>query len=117
MISWSTFWRWCFKSKSFELQNNGQAYELIGIRFFKRYLPASGDIVTQYHGKLRIAPYNANSSADLIRYEKVTRNYEARHIFGAVSMLLLGWWSIEFHNKGKWLILTAGNILINGYPI
>ena len=55
--------------------------------------------------------------ASLVRYERVTRQYEGRHIFGAVSMLALSWWSIEVLGKGDWLILIGANIVINGYPI
>jgi hypothetical protein len=99
------------------LRGNGQIYRWLGIRFFKRYLPTSGDLVTRLRGKRRIGPYNRNASLELIRYDKVTRSYEARHLIGAVSMLLLSWWSIESYGKGNWLILIAGNMLINVYPI
>jgi hypothetical protein len=111
------FWNRYFEPKPFEIRGEGQIYRSIGIRLFKRYLPTSGDLVSRWRGQRRIPTYNVDIAADLVRYEKVTRSYEARHIFGATSMLLLSWWSITFHGKGDWFVLIMANILINGYPI
>ena len=96
---------------------DGLLYRRIGIRIFKRYLPTSGDIVTRRRGIRRIESGNGGLRAALLRYEKVTRSYERRHIFGALSMLALSWWSITVHGKGNWYVLTLANIIINGYPI
>ena len=38
-------------------------------------------------------------------------------MFGALSMLVLSWWSIELHGNGNWPVLLVANMLINGYPI
>jgi hypothetical protein len=117
MGMWTRFWTWYFTPHRFENYNNGRLYEILGIRFFKRYLPTSGDIVTRHRHLRRIAFDQDGVLSSLKRYELQTRNYEGRHIFGALSMLVISWWSIEFYGKGNWLVLLVGNIIINGYPI
>ena len=117
MSIWHDFWSWYFQPKGFETSGDGKVYRWLGIRYFKRYLPTSGDLVTRLRGKHRIGGGSDGMLASLVRYERVTRQYEGRHIFGAVSMLALSWWSIEVLGKGDWLILIGANIVINGYPI
>jgi hypothetical protein len=117
MTLWRTFWNWYFEPKAFETRGDGRLYRLVGIRFFKRYLPTSGDLVRRWRGRRRVPALRTDIAADLLRHEKRTRSYEARHLFGAASMLLVSWWSITFHGRGSWFVLIPANILINGYPI
>jgi hypothetical protein len=114
---WHSFWHWYFEPKAFEKAGNCRLYRLLGVRGFKRYLPTSGDLVSRWQGIARIQRAQGGLDQALRRWERVTRSYEARHIFGALSMLAISWWSITFHNKGQWPALIAANLLINGYPI
>jgi hypothetical protein len=114
---WDRFWLWYFDPKSFEKAGDCRLYRLLGVRSFKRYLPTSGDLVTRWQGITRIQRAHGGLDQALRRHERVTRSYEARHIFGALSMLAISWWSITFHDKGQWPALVAANVLINGYPI
>lgn len=100
-----------------ERWRRGLLYVLIGIRFFKRYLPTSGDIVTRWRGVRRIPPYNSHTIDDLLVYRRVTKSQELRHLGGGVAMLLISWWSIHYRGKGDWRILILANIVINLYPV
>lgn len=106
-----------FEPKSFELKGQGRLYRALGVRVFKHYLPTSGDLVSRHRGIRRIDPRSVGRSHALRQYERVTRSYESRHLFGAASMLAISWWAIAIHHKGSWVALLAANALINGYPI
>ena len=114
---WRTFWLWYLEPKPFETAGHGRLYRLLGVRGFKRYLPTSGDLVSRWRGASRIQRAHGGLDQVLRRYERVTRSYEVRHIFGALSMLAISWWAITFHGKGQWPALIAANAVINGYPI
>ena len=109
--------RWYFEPRRIEQAANGRLYVLLGVRLFKRYLPTSGDLISRVRGRRRIAPIGPDLVSSLLQYEKQTKSWEARHIFGALSMLALTWWSIAVHGKGSWPVLLGANLLINGYPI
>jgi hypothetical protein len=108
---------WYFEPRRIEQAANGRIYVLLGVRLFKRYLPTSGDLISRFRRRRRIAPIGPDLVDSLLQYEKQTKSWEARHIFGALSMLALTWWSIAVHGKGSWPALLGANLLINGYPI
>lgn len=112
-----SFASWYFKPRHIECAGNGRLYVLLGVRFFKRYVPTSGDLISRVRGRRRIAPIGADLVSSLLQYEKQTRSWEVRHVFGALSMLALTWWSIAVHGRGSWPVLLGANLLINGYPI
>ena len=114
---WRTFSQWYFEPKRFEKTGNGLLYRRLGIRFFKRYLPTSGDIVSRWRGMARIRRSEGGLDQALRGYERVTRTHEARHIVGALSMLAISWWAIVLHDRGQWPALIIANVIINGYPI
>ncbi|MRR09710.1 hypothetical protein EG831_06495 [bacterium] len=101
----------------FERAGSGRIYERLGIRLYKRYLPTSGDLVSHARGVRHVDRSGIGLLPSLQRIERRTRVYEARHIFGALSMLAISWWSIAVHHRGNWLVLSVANLLINGYPI
>lgn len=114
---WREFWSWYFQARRFERAGRGRIYRLLGIRLFKYYLPTSGDLVSRWRGVSRITRGEGGLHDRLIRFENFTRTYEARHLFGGLSMLAISGWSIAVHGKGNWWTLLAANALINGYPI
>ncbi len=114
---WRAFWSWYFEPKRFERAGGCRIYRLAGVRIFKRYLPTSGDLVSRWRGISRIKRTDGGLRLAVVRYERITRSYEARHIFGALSMLAINWWAIAVHGKGSWIALLAANALINGYPM
>ena len=111
------FWSWYFQPKRFERAGDCRIYRLAGVRVFKRYVPTSGDLVSRWRGISRIHRADVGLLRALVRHERITRSYEVRHIFGALSMLAISWWAIAAHGKGNWIVLLAANALINGYPI
>lgn len=113
---WRRFWDWYFEPKTFEEANRGQIYRLIGIRFFKYYLPTSGDVVSRLRGH-RHLDLREGRDHGLRAYERRTRIYEGRHIFGGLSMLAISWWAIAARDRGNWAALLAANLFLNGYPI
>jgi len=113
----NSFWDRYFQPKPFEKVGEGRIYRLLGVRLYKRYVPSSGDLVSRWRGVTHIQRGRFGLEEALKGHVRFTRNYEARHIFGALAMLVLSWWSITFHGKGQWSVLIAANVLINGYPI
>ena len=109
--------RWYFEPKRIEQADNGRIYVLLGARLFKRYLTTSGDLISRVRGRRRIAPIGPDLVTSILQFDKQTKSWEARHIFGGFLMLALTWWSIAVHGKGSWLVLLGANLLINGYPI
>jgi hypothetical protein len=114
---WRALCSWYFEPKPFEKAADCRLYRLLGVRTFKRYLPTSGDLVSRWRGVSRICRADGGLAPALRRYERVTRSYEVRHIFGAFSMFAVSWWAIVFHGKGQWPALIVANVFINGYPI
>ena len=108
---------WYFEPRAIEQAANGRLYVRLGVRLFKWYLPTSGDLVSRARGRRRIAPIGPDLVRSLVQHDKQTRSWEVRHIFGALSMLALTWWSISVHGKGSWPVLLGANLVINGYPI
>jgi len=113
----SSLARWYFEPRRIEQAANGRVYVLLGVRLFKRHLPTRGDIVSRVRGRRRIVPIRPGLVSSLMPCEKQTRSWEARHIFGALSMLAITWWAIAVHGKGSWPVLLGANLLINGTPI
>ncbi|MDZ4829247.1 MAG: hypothetical protein SGJ09_03495 [Phycisphaerae bacterium] len=64
-------------------------YVLLGVRLFKRYLPTNGDLISRARSRRRIAPIGPDLVNSLLQYEKQTKSWEARHIFGALAMLAI----------------------------
>ena len=108
-----------FKPKRFECYHGRTIYELIGIKIYKKYLPTTGDIVRRRRKIKQIDLTNSNRYEELYRYEKKTRNYELRHIIGAILFVAI---RFLFDNKLRLTILDLTilpimNLYINIYPI
>jgi hypothetical protein len=108
-----------WEPKLFERRNGASFYEKIGIRFFKKYLPTSGDLVR------RLSPINKNSLAggvsevsgdkNLLGYEFWTRKNETVHLMGGLAMAALVF--IPGGTTTSILLVQLGNLLINVYPV
>ena len=60
---------------------------------------------------------NADKIDELYKYERKTRNYEWRHIIGAIVFILLIFLLDRKLTLIDWIILTFLNLYINIYPI
>ncbi len=108
-----------FRPKKFECYRGRTIYELIGIKIYKKYLPTTGDIVRRRKKIKQIDPINSNRFEELYRYEKKTRNYEWRHIIGAIGFVAI---RFLFDSNLRltlldFTILPIMNLYINIYPI
>jgi hypothetical protein len=106
-----------FKPKSFELYRGKTIYDLIGIKFYKKYLPTTGDLVRRWRKIKQIKTGKTNQIAELYRYERKTRNYEWRHLIGAVVFVVLIFLIERKLTIFDWIFLTFLNLIINIYPI
>lgn len=106
-----------FKPKTFEFYRDKTIYELVGIKTYKKYLPTTGDIVRKRRKIIQIKISKADKIDELYKYERKTRNYEWRHIIGAIIFILL---TIMLERKltvFDWIFLPILNLYVNIYPI
>lgn len=108
-----------FRPKKFEYYRDITIYELIGIKIYKKYLPTTGDLVRRRRKIQQINPASADRFEELYRYERKTRNYEWRHIIGAILFVVF---RFLFDSSFRltlidFTILPAMNLYINIYPI
>ena len=106
-----------FKPKKFELFRNGTIYDLVGIKIYKKYLPSTGDLVRKWRNIKQIKIGTFGRLDELYRYERKTRNYELRHIFGAILLIILSLMLDRKLTLFDWIFLPALNLYINIYPI
>jgi len=45
---------WYFKLRPFELRNEGAIYARLGARFYKKWVPSSGEVITRLRGVDRL---------------------------------------------------------------
>ena len=76
-----------FSPKIFEFYRDRTIYDLIGIKIYKKYLPTTGDIVRQKRKITQIKISNTGKINELYKYERKTRNYEWRHVIGAIIFI------------------------------
>ncbi len=108
-----------FKPKKIEYYRDKTIYDFIGIKIFKKYLPTSGDLVSRKRQIKHIDLTKANRFEELYRYELKTRNYEWRHIIGAIIFVAI---RFLFDSNLRltvldFTILPIMNLYINIYPI
>jgi glycosyl-4,4'-diaponeurosporenoate acyltransferase len=106
-----------FKPKKIEFYRKKTIYEFIGIKIYKKYLPTTGDIVRKWRKIIQIKPSRSNKIAELYRYERQTRNYELKHIIGAVGFIALIFIIDKKLNGFDLVFLLVLNLYINIYPI
>lgn len=106
-----------YKPKTCEFFRDRTIYDLVGIRIYKKYLPTTGDIVRKWRKINQIKIGKAGKIAELNRYERKTRNYEWRHIMGAMVFVLLTLFIDRKLTLFDWIFLPALNLYINIYPI
>jgi len=106
-----------FSPKTFEFYRDRTIYDLIGIKIFKKYLPTTGDIVRQKRKITQIKISNTGKINELYKYERKTRNYEWRHVMGAIIFIGLTLMLYRKLTIFDWIFLPILNLYINIYPI
>lgn len=108
-----------FTPKLFERKNEASFYEKFGIRFFKKYLPTSGDLVR------RLTPMFKNSLAGgvnevrgdsrFLSHEYFTRKNETAHLLSAAATL--GFLFIPGVTITSHVCIQLINVVVNVYPV
>ena len=106
-----------FRPKQWEIYRDGTIYDFIGIKLYKKYLPTTGDIVRRKRKIVQIDITKTNRIQELYKYERRTRNYEWRHIIGAIVLILLIFMIDRKLTVYDWILLPVMNLYINIYPI
>lgn len=106
-----------FSPKTFEFYRDRTIYDLIGIKIYKKYLPTTGDIVRQKRKITQIKISNTGKINELYKYERKTRNYEWRHVMGAIIFIGLTLMLYRKLTIFDWIFLPILNLYINIYPI
>ena len=106
-----------FKPKKIEFYRDNTIYELIGIKIYKKYLPTTGDIARKRRKITQIKISKADIIDELYKYERKTRDYEWRHIIGAIVFIILTFILDRKLTALDWIFLPALNLYINIYPI
>src|SRR3989337_1862046 len=106
-----------FKPKKIEFYRTQTIYEFFGIKFYKKYLPMTGDIARKRRNIIQIKLNKAERINELYKYERQTRNNELRHIIttiGCIGLIFIA------DKKLNWLdlvFLTSVNLYLNIYPL
>lgn len=106
-----------FSPKTFEFYRDRTIYDLLGIKIYKKYLPTTGDIVRQKRKITQIKISNTGKINELYKYERKTRNYEWRHVMGAIIFIGLTLMLYRKLTIFDWIFLPILNLYINIYPI
>jgi len=106
-----------FSPKTFEFYRDRTIYDLIGIKIYKKYLPTTGDIVRQKRKITQIKISNTGKINELYKYERKTRNYEWRHVIGAIIFVGLTLMLYRKLTIFDWIFLPILNLYLNFYPI
>lgn len=102
---------------AFEQAGSRTIYDYLGIRWFKKYLPSSGDLVRRWRKDQPLTREALDHPQALYQLELKTRNYEMRHIVGALLFIGL---VIAIDKKltvFDVVFLTVLNLLVNVYPV
>ena len=104
-----------FKPRAFEFKGRSSVYRRIGIAWFKKYLPTSGDRVRKHKTPL-IKADRADRYGPFYQYELTTRVHEFRHWLGMMVFIVLAW-AYEGYTWLDGLLVGVLFLLINVYPI
>lgn len=106
-----------FDPKSFE--QDPTAYERLGVRTFKKYMPTSGDLVYRLVWKKFGTPnMTGDGSKQALRnYEFFTRVFETAHLslFALYTAAITE--ELQAGRLDKAAVITGLNTLVNVYPI
>ena len=109
------FKMWYYPPRTFE---GGRLYPLLGIRFFKKYLPTSGDLVSRFRGVKRIRILESGGrQAALESYEKQAWRWEYRHLVSAVLLQAYAFIGGTLISPEHFWTSTIVNLVVNIYPV
>lgn len=105
------------KPKLFEVYKKDSIYRYLGIKYFKKYVPTSGDYVRRYYGIKYIKFNRQDQFSELYAYELKTRKLELRHLLGMFWFILLIPIIKEKYSTFDYFFVSIMFLIINVYPI
>ncbi len=105
------------KPKRFEFIGRQSIYQILGIKFFKKYLPTHGDISRSIRNVKSIRHSSNQNVKSLIDLERSTRVYEIRHWLGLFIFIIVGIYIKEVYTTFDKVFVVFIFLLINVYPI
>jgi len=105
------------KPKSFEVFGKDSIYTYLGIKFFKKYLPTSGDKIRKIYGIKQIHFKQSDKFSELYKYELKTRRYELRHIIGMLVFIILLFIINKEYSLFDTVFVSSLFLIVNVYPI
>ena len=106
-----------FRPKRFEFAGTDSVYRVVGIRFFKKYLPTTGDLARRMKGITQIRYRQEDPFADLYAHERKTRTLEFRHWIGMVLFVALALIFQKDYSGFDYVFVSLLFLVINVYPI
>lgn len=106
-----------FEPQKLEQWRGRSVYELVGVRFFKRYLLPTELLVARLRGKKAMQPGKGALNAELERLEWETKRNEVIHLLAL--LLIAGILVVKSPqlSLGQAVFLVAVNLYVNVYPI
>lgn len=105
-----------FSSKKFELYKNKTIYDLLGIKWFKKYLITDGDLIRHWR-KVKSISSGKNKLDELYKAERETRKYEIIHLIFLLIFILIVAVKFKSITPFNWAIILSINLYANIYPI
>lgn len=106
---------WYLRPREFEA---GRLYPLLGVRWYKKAVPSSGEWVSRWRGidRLKIAASGSRRLA-LQNYDLQARKWEIRHLVSAIPLQV--WAVVGGATVGveQFWTCSAINVVVNIYPI
>ena len=107
---------WYLTPKKFERWKNGKVYELVGVRFYKKYVPVLGDLINRKTNNHPI--FNGGDiNGGLKNYEERTRRFERIHL--PLCLIITPLLLVAFI-RGDYIggtIALGINLAVNYYPL
>lgn len=103
-----------FRPKSWEIVRGTTIYSFLGIRFFKTFMPITGDGLV--HQKQR-ASGDIDTLHLLQLYERKTRAYELRHWVGIMGTIIIACYVPHQFTLFDYSFLLLLTLIVNIYPI
>ena len=105
-----------FKPQPWEYHGRDSVYRCLGIGWFKKYLPTSGDWVRR-NASERLIKQQACSPDEALRvYEVTTRIHEFRHWLGMLVFIAL-LFVFDDYSVSDVVVVSLLFLVINVYPI
>ena len=106
-----------FNPAKWELKFGIPLYELLGIRWFKKYVPTTGDLARKRKNIKQIDLSLKDRVEALQQCDQLTQKYEGRHLLGVLFFIPIAIFIKDEYTLIDWIIVTLAFLIFNLYPI